>query len=79
MFSKVSWRKPTQSYLKLINNRLDDIAMEVIMNEAKEFAWLAMRRMRCKMIMTLMMITLTLRMVPIQDIHLKLNKSFEVA
>ena len=76
MFSKVSWRKPTQSYLKLINNRL---AMEVIMNEAKEFAWLAMRRMRCKMIMTLMMITLTLRMVPIQDIHLKLNKSFEVA
>ena len=76
MFSKVSWRKPTQSYLKLINNRL---AMEVIMNEAKEFAWLAMRRMRCKMIMTLMMITLTLRMVPIQDIHLKLNKFFEVA
>lgn len=76
MFSKVSWRKPTQSYLKLINNRL---AMEVIMNEANEFAWLAMRRMRCKMIMTLMMITLTLRMVPIQDIHLKLNKFFEVA
>lgn len=36
-FSEISWEKPTQSYLKLINNKVDDNMMEAIMNEAKEF------------------------------------------
>ena len=36
-FSVVSWGKPTLSFIKSTKN-LDDIAMEKIMDEAKEFA-----------------------------------------
>jgi len=37
-FSKLSWGKPTWSYLELIEKNVDNITMEKIMDEAKEFS-----------------------------------------
>lgn len=37
-FSELSWGKPTRSYLESIEKNVDDVAMEKIMDEAKEFS-----------------------------------------
>ncbi len=45
-FSEATWGKPTQSYLKSATN-INDVTMEVIMDEAKEFARVTNLKVSC--------------------------------